>query len=74
MAQAAAIAAGATPADVADAAAAAAPTAAAATAGDGVQQQLKRSECSVYLASDEPNVATEERQKYKHYNFSLHEH
>jgi hypothetical protein len=69
MAQAAAIAAGAKPAEVAAAAAAAAApytaAAAAATAIDGVQQQ-KRSECSVYLASDEPSVATEIRQKYKH--------
>jgi hypothetical protein len=61
MAQAAAIAAGAKPAEVAGAATA---SNTAATASDVVQQ--KRSECSVYLASDEPNVATEIRQKYKH--------
>jgi hypothetical protein len=47
------------------AAAAALPNTAAVGASDGVQQQ-QRSECSVYLASDEPNVATEIRQKYKH--------
>jgi hypothetical protein len=68
MAQAAAIAAGAKRAGVAVAGAAAAaapPSTAAVRASDGAQQQ-KRSECSVDLASDEPNVATEIRQKYKH--------
>jgi hypothetical protein len=75
MAQAALIAAGTKPEDAAAAAtaavAAAASTAAAAAAAaaaakQGGQQQKKRSECSVYLASDEPTVAAEMRQKYKH--------
>ncbi|KAF6264821.1 hypothetical protein COO60DRAFT_22761 [Scenedesmus sp. NREL 46B-D3] len=69
MAQAAAIAAGARPADVtaaAAAAAAASDTAAAAAAAGGSGRKQQRSECSVYLASDEPQVAAEMRAKYRH--------
>jgi hypothetical protein len=78
MAQAAAIAAGATPAAATAAAGGAAnaaaasggAAAAAAVAGQasstaGVQKH-QHSECSVYLASDEPAVAQEAREKYKH--------
>jgi hypothetical protein len=44
----------------------AAAAAAAAAAGRQAKLKQRHSECSVYLASDEPAVATEARQKYKH--------